>query len=116
MRASFKSIASIFLSLFCVTALYFGEFFTLVLLYGSLSGFRFLLLCEFDSVVYHDLAVDGLAHLDVILVVIMHGKGIYLLIGQTCTPHSLDFRQDVGNALVYVLALFAEILRKEFIV
>ena len=46
----------------------------------------------------------------------MHGKGIYLLIGQTCTPHSLDFRQDVGNALVYVLALLAEILCKEFIV
>lgn len=48
--------------------------------------------------------------------IIMHGKGIYLLIGQTCTPHSLDFRQDVGNTLVYALVLFAETLRKEFIV
>ena len=66
--------------------------------------------------VYHDLAVDGLAHLDVILIVIVNGKGIYLFIRQTCTTHSLDFRQDVGNALVYVLVLFAEILRKEFIV
>ena len=66
--------------------------------------------------VYHDLAVDGLAHLDIILIVVVNSKGIYLLIGQTCTPHSLDFRQDVGNALVYVLVLFAEILRKEFIV
>lgn len=66
--------------------------------------------------VYHDLAVDGLAYLDVILIVVVNGKGIYLLIGQTCTPHFLDFRQDVGNALVYALVLFAETLRKEFIV
>ena len=66
--------------------------------------------------VYRDLAVDGLAYLDVILIVVMYGKGIYLLIGQTCTPHFLDFRQDVGNALVYILVLLVEILRKEFIV
>jgi hypothetical protein len=66
--------------------------------------------------VYHDLAVDGLAHFDVIFIVIVDSEGIYLIIGQTCTLHSLDFRQDVGNALVYVLTLLAEILRKEFIV
>lgn len=78
--------------------------------------FRFFLLCKFDSMVYHDLAVDGLAHLDIILIVVVNGKGIYLIIGQTCTPHSLDFRQDVGNALIYVLVLLAETLCKEFIV
>ena len=71
MRASFKSIASIFLSLFCVTALYFGEFFTLVLLYGSLSGFRFLLLREFDGVVHHHLAGIGLAYFYVVLIIVM---------------------------------------------
>ncbi len=62
--------------------------------------------------VYHDLAVDGLAHLDIILIVVVNGKGIYLLIGQTCTPHSLDFRQDVGNTLIYALVLLAKTLGK----
>ena len=71
MRASFKSIASIFLSLFCVTALYFGEFFTLVLLYGSLSGFRFLLFREFNGMVHHHFAGVGLADLYVVLVIVM---------------------------------------------
>ena len=94
----------------------FAVFLRLVSLDNLFPCFCFFLLCKFDSMVYHDLTVDGLAHLDVILIVVVNGKGIYLLIGQTCTPHSLDFRQDVGNALVYVLILLAEILRKEFIV
>ena len=49
----------------------FAVFLRLVSLDSLFPCFCLFLLCKFDSMVYHDLAVDGLAHLDVILVVIV---------------------------------------------
>lgn len=65
-----------------------------------------LLLGQNDRMVHDDAAIERLADVDVVLVVVMHGQRIDLRVREAVAAALLDIVQNKGDAVVEVFMLF----------
>lgn len=66
-------------------------------------GLGLLFLGQFDGVVYDDTAFTVLADLDVVLVIVVQGKGIDLVVSESVSAAFVDAVEDVVATFVDVL-------------
>ena len=85
----------------------------MVLADGFLPCLRFFLRREFHNVVHRHLALDRLAHLYLVLVIVMHGLSVNLPVREAVATTVLHIVQNVGDAIVHVLGRVAVVLGKE---
>lgn len=67
-----------------------------------------LLLGQNDRMVHDDAAIERLADVDVVLVVVMHGQRIDLRVREAVAAALLDIVQNKGDAVVEVFMLLAQ--------
>ena len=65
-----------------------------------------LLLGQNDRMVHDDAAIERLAYVDVVLIVVMHGQRIDLRVREAVAAALLDIVQNKGDAVVEVFMLF----------
>lgn len=58
-------------------------------------------------------ALDRLAHLYLVLVIVVYGLSVYLAVREAVATAFLHIVQNVGHTIVYVLGRVAVVLRKE---
>ena len=63
--------------------------------------------------VHRHLALDRLAHLNLVLVIVVYCLSVYLSVREAVTTAFLHIVQNVGYAIVNVLGWIAVVLRKE---
>ena len=102
-------------SRFVNAVLQLAEFFLLVSADCVLPYFRLFLCGEFHNVVHCHLALNGLAHLYLVLVIVVDGLPEYLPVREAVATAPLHVVENVGDAIVYVLGRVAVVPRKECI-
>ena len=90
-----------------------AEFLVLVSADCLLTCFCFFLCREFHNVVHRHLALDRLAHLNLVFVIVVYCLSVYLSVREAVTTAFLHIVQNVGYAIVNVLGWIAVVLRKE---
>ena len=87
-----------------------AEFLVLVSADCLLTCFCFFLCREFHNVVHRHLALDRLAHLNLVLVIVVYCLSVYLSVREAVTTAFLHIVQNVGYAIVNVLGWIAVIV------
>ena len=78
--------------------------FRLLVLHNRLpSCFRLFLVCQFHRMVYDYLALQGLADLYLVLVIVVDGLGVDFPVREAVAAAFLHPIEDIGHALVYAL-------------
>ena len=77
-----------------------------------LPCFRLFLCREFHNVVHRHFALDRLAYLYLVLVIVVDGLPEYLPVREAVATAPLHVVENVGDAIVYVLGRVAVVLRK----
>lgn len=66
-------------------------------LHGFCMGFGLFFLGQYNRMIYHDFAVGkGLADVDVVLVVVVHGERVDFIVREAVAPALLHIIEDVG--------------------
>ena len=78
-----------------------------------LPCFRLFLRREFHNMVHRHVALNGLAYLYLVLVIVVDGLPEYLPVREAVATAPLHVVENVGDAIVYVLSRVAVVLRKE---
>ena len=72
-------------------------------LYGIATCFGLFLVGQFDSMVYDNIALDWLSDVEIVLVVIVQGKGIDFVVRESITPAFLHIIEDKSDTVVDIL-------------
>lgn len=73
------------------------------LLHGLAPCFGLFFLGQYNSVVHHDITFEGLADVDVVLVVVMQGERVDFIVREAVAPALLHVIEDKCYTVVDVL-------------
>ena len=98
-----------------VAVLQLAQFLGLVLADGLLPCLRLFLVSQFYRMVHDYLALQWLAHFNVVLVIVVDGLGIDFTVRKAVAAAFLYPIEDIGHAILYVLVRLVVICCKQFV-
>lgn len=98
-----------------VAVLQLAQFLGLVLADGLLPCFRLFPVSQFYRMVHDYLALQWLAHFNVVLVIVVDGLGLDFTVRKAVAAAFLYPIEDIGHAIVNVLVRLVVICCKQFV-